>query len=86
MSRSHTLRAAALATALALTSTFSLRAAEAAATEDEDASATSVKRTSGQILKMGTRVAAAEIARATGKPVLTTPDSAVRKIKRLLSA
>lgn len=67
MSRSHTLRAAALATALALTSTFSLRAAEAAATEDEDAPSTSAKRTSGQILKMGTRVAPAEIAPASAE-------------------
>ena len=66
MSRSHSLRAAALATALVLTSTLSLRAAEAAASEDDDAPA-AAKRTSGQILKMGSRVAAAEIAPASNE-------------------
>jgi hypothetical protein len=30
--------------------------------------------------------AAAMVAEATGKPVLTTPDSAVEKLKRLLAA
>ena len=30
--------------------------------------------------------AAEAVAQATGKPVLTTPDSAVRKLKRLLGA
>jgi hypothetical protein len=55
-----TLRAAAFATALALTTSLPLRAAEAAA-ENDDAPA-DAKRTSGQILKMGSRAAAAEIA------------------------
>ena len=64
MSRSHSLRAAALATAFALTA--SLRAAEAAPT-DEDGAPTTAKRTSGQILKMGSRVAAAEIAPASNE-------------------
>jgi len=66
MTRFHTrtLRAAALATAFALTA--SLRAAEAAATEEDGAPATA-KRTSGQILKMGSRVAAAEIAPASNE-------------------
>ena len=65
MRRSHslTLRAAALATALALTASLPLRAAAA---EDDDAP-TDVKRTSGQILKMGSRVAAAEIAPASNE-------------------
>ncbi len=65
MSRSHSLRAAALATALALTASLPLRAAEAAA-ENDDAPA-GAKRTSGQILKMGSRVAAAEIAPASNE-------------------
>ena len=65
MSRSHSLRAAALATALALTASLPLRAAEAAA-ENDDAPA-AAKRTSGQILKMGSRVAAAEIAPASNE-------------------
>jgi hypothetical protein len=30
--------------------------------------------------------AAAEVARTTGRTVLTTPDSAVRKLRRLLEA
>ena len=64
MSRSHSLRAAALATAFALTA--SLRAAEAAPTDEDDAPA-GAKRTSGQILKMGSRVAAAEIAPASNE-------------------
>ena len=66
MSRSHSLRAAALATAFALTASLPLRAAEAAATEEDGAPATA-KRTSGQILKMGSRVAAAEIAPASNE-------------------
>ena len=65
MSRSHSLRAAALATAFALTASLPLRAAEAAA-ENDDAPA-GAKRTSGQILKMGSRVAAAEIAPASNE-------------------
>ena len=65
MSRSHSLRAAALATALALTASLPLRAAEAAA-ENDDAPA-GAKRTSGQILTMGSRVAAAEIAPASNE-------------------
>lgn len=67
MRRSHTLslRACALASALALSSSLSLRAAEAA--EDDDAPAPDAKRTSGQILKMGSRVAAAEIAPASNE-------------------
>ena len=66
MSRSHSLRAAALATAFALTASLPLRAAEAAATEEDGAPATA-KRASGQILKMGSRVAAAEIAPASNE-------------------
>ena len=66
MSRSHSLRAAALATAFALTASLPLRAAEAAATEEDGAPATA-KRTSGQILKMGSRVAAAEISPASNE-------------------
>ena len=65
MSRSLSLRAAALATAFALTASLPLRAAEAAA-ENDDAPA-GAKRTSGQILKMGSRVAAAEIAPASNE-------------------
>lgn len=78
MSRFHTrtLRAAALATAFAFTA--SLRAAEAAtaaaasaaaasAAEEDDAPSPDAKRTSGQILKMGSRVAAAEIAPASNE-------------------
>ena len=64
MRRTLTFRAAALATALALGLSCTARAAEAAAAEDDDAP-TDVKRTSGQILKMGSRVAAAEIAPAS---------------------
>lgn len=78
MSRFHTrtLRAAALATAFAFTA--SLRAAEAAtaaaasaaaasAAEEDDAPSPDAKRTSGQILKMGSRVAAAEISPASNE-------------------
>ncbi len=64
MSRFHprTLRAVTLATALTLTASLSLRAAEAAASEDDEAPSPDAKRTSGQILKLGSRAAAAEIA------------------------
>jgi len=67
MSRSHTqsLRALALASALVLTNSLSLRAAEAAAEEDE--SPAGIKRTSGKILNMGSRVATAEIAPASNE-------------------
>ena len=70
MSRSHTrrLRAAALASALALTLSFTARAADAVAKADpDDDEAPVAKITSGQILKMGTRVAAAEIAPASNE-------------------
>ncbi len=67
MSRSHTqsLRALALASALVLTTSLSLRAAEAAAEEDE--SPAGIKRTSGKILNMGSRVASADIAPASNE-------------------
>ena len=69
-----TLRAAAFATALALTASLPLRAAEAAA-ENDDAPA-DAKRTSGQILKMGSRAAAAEIA-----PASNEGEQALRRMK-----
>ena len=70
MSRSHTrrLRAAALASALALTLSITARAADAVAKADpDDSEAPAAKITSGNILKMGTRVAAAEIAPASNE-------------------
>ena len=62
-SLSLTLRAAAFATALALTASLPLRAAAA---DDDDAPA-DAKRTSGKILNIGSRVAAAEIAPASNE-------------------
>ena len=79
----RTLRAAALATAFALTASLraaeaataaaataaaaSAAAAAASAAEEDDALSPDAKRTSGQILKMGSRVAAAEISPASNE-------------------
>ncbi len=69
-------RTTAFATALALSLSSVSRAAEAAAAHDEDTPTAGAQRTSGKILNMGTRVAAAEIA-----PASNEAEQAIKRMK-----